>query len=249
MATAEPAWRLSHPDEPEPDELVNVVRLVTFLGPVSPELVLVDPDLAERARALLPEAPSVRRTRSRLPAGRAPLPAPSSSSRDWLHRRPLVVALVAGAAAAASVVTWWVAPALRDGEVVPGTRLPTGATRATVEPPRSSAPSVTPPAHSKAQAARKASSAPSSEAAGLAPPRFVWPAQPDADGYRVALFRAGQRIFERDVVRPALALPLLWTYDGRSYGLTRGAYRWVVWPLVGREKQIGAAIVSAQYVA
>ena len=80
------------------------------------------------------------------------------------------------------------------------------------------------------------------------PPRFVWPAQSGTRSYRLALFRDGRQVFERDIAEPALQLPSTWTFRGRLESLARGTYRWVVWPLVGVEKRLGPAIVSAQYV-
>jgi hypothetical protein len=80
------------------------------------------------------------------------------------------------------------------------------------------------------------------------PPRFVWPAAPGALGYRVALYRAGVQIFERDVSSTALKFPASWTYGGRLHSLTRGTYLWVVWPLIERNPaRAGEPIVSARY--
>jgi hypothetical protein len=69
------------------------------LGPISPELALVDPELAERARQLLPEP----RERPKVPRPLAPTPAPEPSatevaSEPEIRRRrrwPRMVALAA----------------------------------------------------------------------------------------------------------------------------------------------------------
>jgi len=81
-------------------------------------------------------------------------------------------------------------------------------------------------------------------------PRFVWPAVPGALGYRVALYRAGAQIFERDVTGTALDFPASWTYAGKLESLIRGTYQWIVWPLFGSgaTARVAPAIVSARYV-
>jgi hypothetical protein len=59
-----------------------------------------------------------------------------------------------------------------------------------------------------------------------------------------------RQVFEKDVTSTGFQLPQSWTYQHRFYGLEKGTYRWVVWPLLGRKPNIsqGPAIVSARYV-
>ena len=61
---------------------INVVRLVDAFGPISPELALVDPQLAAHARALLPDVP-VTQSRER----REPLPLPDVPVTQPLESR------------------------------------------------------------------------------------------------------------------------------------------------------------------
>jgi hypothetical protein len=58
------------------------------------------------------------------------------------------------------------------------------------------------------------------------------------------------KIFESDVRRPALTLPVHWTYRGRRYSLTRGRYDWLVRPGFGRSvnAHLGRAIVRSSLV-
>jgi hypothetical protein len=78
---------------PRPD--VVQVSLPEDLGPISPELVLVDPELAERARQVLPEP---RRPIRAVPAASVPVARPAP--RRW--RRTAVLAALIFATGAAS---------------------------------------------------------------------------------------------------------------------------------------------------
>jgi hypothetical protein len=218
----------------DPDR-VNVVRLVEFLGPMSPELVLVDPELAARARALLPEEAGVR-----IPRRDRDEPIPLGLARPPLERRVpwrLVTALaVASVAIAAFGLGWSTASGTSEDEAALQSSPPVAApTPASTVPQRPVGPGT------KAK--------PSRSKPPLVAPRFVWPAQSGADGYRVAFFLSGRKVFERHVTQPALQLPSSWRFKGRSERLTRGTYRWVVWPTFGTSKRLGPAIVSAQYAA
>jgi hypothetical protein len=51
--------------------------------------------------------------------------------------------------------------------------------------------------------------------------------------YNVQLFRGGAKILSAWPVRARLALPARWTYRGKTYTLSPGAYTWAVWPGVG----------------
>jgi len=209
--------------------------LFEFIEPVSPELALVDPELAERASALLPDAPGIRiagrhETIELLPFSIPALPARSRITPALASATVLVALGVAGLA-------WLMAPAVFPGE--PVVEFDTPVVAPTVPPTPASSPTQSPTA-----------STPQSGSPVTEPPRFVWPAEPGVDRYRVALYRSGQKVFERDVGATALELPRAWTHEGRLYGLTRGTYRWVVWPLVGAgaNTRPGPAIVSALYV-
>jgi tetratricopeptide (TPR) repeat protein len=104
MTAAEPLASYDH--ETQADESrINVVRLVDLLGPISPELVLVDPQLAAHARALLPDL-SI--TGPPLPPERAisvassPIP---STSRPVPSRRTIPWTLLGACAVTAVVVS------------------------------------------------------------------------------------------------------------------------------------------------
>jgi hypothetical protein len=208
---------------------VNVVRLVEYLGPISPELALVDPVLAARARALLPDTPGIRVPRSErdepipLPIA-APLPP---ASRSW--RAATVLALVAAALAAFGFGVS--AAASGDGE-----------TSASVD----GTVTTRPPVEGEQTPSGPTSTSPATPAPAAAP-RFVWAPQDGVDRYRFSLYRGQQLVFEKDVTTAAFELPRAWTFRGRFHELTSGGYRWVVSPYVGAGNRVGPAIVSASY--
>jgi hypothetical protein len=236
MAVAVPLRRPDPPAGPSSAQDI-VVRVDDLFGPISPELALVDPELAPRARALLPEFPGIRFAARAKPAPHAPL---RRAAGVFDRRDPRMLAGVAVVIALALAVVG--AAVLAGG----GHRQPTtsaaSAPRVTTPPPvRQPSPKAKPtPSRAPATAG----------GAAITPPRFVWPVVPRVSGYRVALFRGGAQVFEQDVTVPALALSQSWTYQGRFHRLQRGAYRWIVWPLFGKgtATRTGPPIVSAQYV-
>jgi hypothetical protein len=226
----------------EDPERANVVRLVEFLGPISPELVLVDPELAPRARAILPELPW--NWQPQLRDGDAPIALPvavSPVAKRFPWRRAVVVAALGAVTVVFFGLGWLAAISAGGGEAVVAPRPPA------ITGPAASTPTASPTA--TVAPARPKPKSPAGPAGPAAAPRFVWPVAKDAAGYRVAIFRRGVRIFERDVVKAALQVPSTWTYRGRFQSLTSGAYRWVVWPLLrkGGVVRTGPPLVSASY--
>jgi hypothetical protein len=231
------------PDEPKRSK---VVRLVEVLGPISPELVLVDPELAPKARALLPELPwnwqpSARAAGEPISLRIVEVSVPAASSR-W---RLATVSAVAAAAAAAFGFGVSVAAPDRSEATAVKSRPPVATP---VAPPAKAA--LEPAPVTAAPTPKPKLSPPRAKRPVPAPPRFVWPAVGGAKGYRIALYRGGRQVFEKDVASTGFQLPQGWTYQRRFYGLEKGTYRWVVWPLIGRKPNIsqGPAIVSARYV-
>jgi hypothetical protein len=208
----------------------SAVRIVDFLGPVSPELVLVDPELAPRARAVLPELsgargggpPPVRSVPTRPPSATALRP------RRLGGTFPIAVAAV-GTAALLAVVGHAVR---RPGHLTPPSALP-GSPRLPLRHPEG------PVAPGPLSAER------------VPPPRFAWAPAAGSSAYRLALYRDRLPIFERDIRATAFQMPGTWTYRGEFHAFTKGAYRWVVWPLVGEGAAATPrpAIVSSTYDA
>ena len=216
----------------ERDRVPGVV-LFEFIDPVSPELALVDPELAKRASALLPDTPGIRIAGRRETVELLPFSIPALAARRKV--RPALVGATALVALAVAGVVWSIAPAALHREPVVQFRAPAAAP--TVPPTPASSPTQSPTAPT-----------PRSGSPVAQPPRFVWPAASGALGYRVALYRAGVQIFERDVSSTALEFPASWTYGGQLQSLTRGTYQWIVWPLIALDPaQAGKPIVSARY--
>jgi hypothetical protein len=196
---------------------------------VSPELVLVDPALADRARAQLPEPPDALRARPARDPVVAPAPgvlaAPTAPPPASAARRR--AAIIAGSAAVLAV-----ALLLADVRVELG-RTPAIAESTIQEEPVA----TTPPA--------QPSRSPAPPMSGVR--RFAWVPVRGADGYRVEIFRGQSLVFRADVDRPEIGVPASWTFRGQRTRLSPGEYRWYVWPVVSG-RRASSAVVQARLV-
>ena len=64
-------------------------------------------------------------------------------------------------------------------------------------------------------------------------PKLTWIATATAHYYNVQVFRGQTKILSAWPTGTTLALKKAWTYSRHKYRLTRGTYRWYVWPGIG----------------
>jgi hypothetical protein len=69
-------------------------------------------------------------------------------------------------------------------------------------------------------------------------PKLVWARNAEASYYNVQLFRGEQKILSTWPVKPSLKLKRTWKYQGKRYTLTKGTYRWFVWPGYGARSNV-----------
>jgi hypothetical protein len=235
---------------------------------ISPELVLVDPELAARARAALPERPWP-------PVPRITIEA-AAPARVGRRRSFFIGYVLLGFAAVCAVIVLSVLPrpdrptfAASPGEVrtrtaqrpAPVTRNPSRTrslkrpvrrlkrpVRRRVAPAPPTRQRTTVPETVKAPARRTPPSPQPRRRRGpvsvpLKPgPSFAWPAIVGARAYEVLFLRNAKTFYKGQTAIPRIRLPARLRF-------TPGAYRWVVWPMVpsARGLQRRAPIVDSTF--
>lgn len=92
--------------------------------------------------------------------------------------------------------------------------------------------------------------APAAGARVVAPPLLRWTSVRHATYYNVQLYRSGRKILSAWPSNPTFRLAGSWRFEGRTYRLTPGTYRWYVWPGLGRRSanRYGELVGSRSFV-
>jgi hypothetical protein len=197
---------------------------------LSPELALVDPDLARRARLLFEDHGCVAAMATRRET--APL-ALSISSRRPVRRRIFAVAGACGAFLLLTLVAWH--------GLAPSGELTAGLVRS--KPQRDSADLQLEGSRRKAEQSR-----PQVNGANSAAPltrRFVWRGEDGASAYHIEFFRGAKLVFRGRTSKPELTVPPTWKLGGRRQRFSRGTYQWYVWPIVDGQRGSRAIVRSS----
>ncbi len=72
--------------------------------------------------------------------------------------------------------------------------------------------------------------------------RFAWAPTQGASAYHVELFRRDVRVFAADTKKPQIIVPARWTLNGQRHELSAGEYRWLVWPVVSGVRATSATV-------
>jgi hypothetical protein len=210
---------------------------------VTPELVLIDPDLARRARALLPAPGNADALRTpgydaRPSSAGEDVAWPTATATDrpgrWFegiaHRRYLVVlaalmpVLMIGGLSAASSPSPATADQLAHGA------MPTPASDSESEATRPPLASGSPRASPLPTAATPLNP-PAGTNRSTATRRLAWAPVKGAIAYKLALFAGGDLVYEAETAKPTIILRVNSHGGRRGASITPGTYRWYVWPI------------------
>ena len=77
-----------------------------------------------------------------------------------------------------------------------------------------------------------------------------WVPKKGAGYYNLQLYRGGRKVLSTWPIVSSFRLPRAWSYAGHGYKLTRGTYKWFVWPGVGPRAQAkyGKLLGSSTFV-
>ena len=193
--------------------------------PISPELVLVDPELAHRARAALAQHDATLHRADSVPQHRARTELQQADQQDVgpphaevTPIRPLrpprnrcVVPSLLSGLLGALIVALAISFKSTPGYYMPP--VPSTDSGAATQPPATVAPATT------------------SESAPNKPFRVSWKPERDAVGYEVALGRGSRTLYRAYSLQTSLEIPARWSFRGREYALDPGVYTWLVWPV------------------
>jgi hypothetical protein len=212
---------------------------------VSPELALVDPELAAWARARLPTrltdedlAPTPRVVPLRPSRVADPVPVLQVSAGEAGPGTELEESAASGLGARGRIARALAA-------VVAGSLFVGGLGGGVASPTRSGGPTAAQLSSATPPAAGRAAPLPSPPASGRV---FVWAPDPTASFYDFEVFRGPRRIYGARTTHARLLLPAHWTYGDRRQSLLPGAYHWLVWPLraSGGDLRRGQTLVRAR---
>lgn len=228
-------------DVPGPEPEVDPEPPTAAVEPISPELALVDPELASRARAQLPDprpftTPAVEFEPSSNRIVLADLPPPAEPE-PVLEREPrsrkrraawAVLGLLALVAAVAAIVYAGLVYERSGNESsAPAPQNPAPPNVPASEP--APVPSVQPPAPA------------------ASPRSFVWAPVHGARWYLVQFYRGSTEVFRARPTEARVVVPSHWSYKGHRLSLKPGSYRWSVRPRLGG-KRYGKPIVLSRLV-
>jgi hypothetical protein len=202
------------------------------MEPISPELALVDPELARRARALLSVPAVLDAPREDVVAAAAPRPSRLRIRRDLLTRTAAWLAVPSIALNIAYIRTDSAAqpaPVAAPSRVVTVTiapRAPKGAPPKTETRVRKPKPTRTRPSRSGVASARHVKRA----SAHVAKTELRWPHTARATAYDVILWRDHDRVADVWTTKPRVTVTEL-ACKGKT-PLAAGKYLWFVYPLV-----------------
>ena len=242
------------------------------MEPLTPELALVDPELARVARDRLPpsgQTPSpaggvtsspeqvaaARTASSSVPSqGRAGYEPPEETRRlgaPVAPRRRRRIFLGAIAVALAAIAAYALAPdsIVREEAANRASKNSLTHTKPTPRTAGASAPSA--PRHSGVLAAKAQRRTDSQAPAPFSSRVFIWPAVSDATFYKVEFWRGYREVFKALSSKPRLELPSRWVYRGHRYKVVPGIYSWKVTPAFGPASRLryGAPIIRSSWVA
>jgi hypothetical protein len=230
--------------------------------PISPELVLIDPELGRRARELLPaDRPSPTWPAERAadttvqqgaepvdegglltavsvaapPPETSPAPAPARPRNTAGRRRRWVSALSSVVVLGALAALGWTL-AFQGHDAKRDARVDAERTVT-----RSVSVSTT-PAGEEAKEPRAST--------GQGPMTFGWAPVRNTSVYLVEFFQGPRKIFEARTARTRLTVPAHWTYGGHRQSLAPGRYHWTVRPGLGAPagKRFGQPVVRGTLV-
>jgi hypothetical protein len=249
-------------------------RVTVAEEPITPELVLVDPELARRARARLPE----QRPDSPVPPKVEPAPDPALKIEPAPDPALKIEAVPEPAASDAAPPPAEPTPRPQAGRDSRRRRRATyalvlvilGAAAAALTYARPldrfssqpgndlAAPSADDISRASARTSRdepNRSREPATQtakppAAVTSPRSFAWAPVRGARSYLVQFYRARTEIFRARPSKPRVVVPARWSFRGHDYSLEPGRYRWSVRPrLKGRARRsYGQPVVLSQLV-